>query len=1007
MAISLASFIVLSGGTGLAQCTIIDQSVSVTDPTICTGSATTITTNSSEVGVDYYLRNDADNSIVAGPVAGTGGPLSFNTGTLSTTTSFNVYAEAGILGDGGLDFDGIDNCTSTGYVPFPLDNWTIEARFQYRTNIDQYQSIVEFSNMVGIRAENSSLVYGINNDVSMEIIPMVDGQWYHAALVLRAGVWEMYVDGVLQPTPQYPLSLWPSYNVDLVLGGRGTGESFNGVIDEVRAWTYPRTAAEINLMKDSCLTGNEPGLQVYYNMEEGTGNTLNDLSGNGYNATISSATWTSGTGITCAGCTEEMSTIATVSVGTPYSMSETVAVHEGESHTFPDGTTQTILADSLMHTSTLTSVVYGCDSIVQTTVLMIGTPPNGTCDNVLDFDGANDHTNQGTLLHPNNQFTVEFWANIDNSWQWKHIVENGGVEEGFNAAYRVEIGAEGELYCALGNGGWFQSSGTLNLGWQYNEWNHYAYTYDGDTARVFLNGIEVHKYHAGGVDITGGDGTVIFGSFQGGSRFYDGSLDEVRIWDAARTQQEIVGSMNTMLTGAEANLMGYWDFNDGFGSTAAQVPPGPNDGTLVSMDTISNWVSVDGVTDNLLNLQTICSNESVAVGTNTYNASGIYQDTLTTGLGCDSIVVTDLTVLPAYDETLSDITICSGDSALIFGSYETVAGVYTTTLTAVNGCDSVLQRTLNVNPLYNETEMATICDGDSYTFGTQTLTTAGTYTEVFSTVNGCDSTVVLTLNVNPTYNETATADICDGDSFTFGAQTLTAAGVYTEVFQTGTGCDSTVVLTLTVNPTYNETATATICSGESYVFGAQTLTTAGNYTEVFQSANGCDSTVVLTLSVTSVDALVTVNGNTLSANAANATYQWIDCDNGNTPIPGATNQEFTPTVDGTYAVIVTENGCSDTSDCQTVIFAGLNELSNTHVTVYPNPNDGKFWLKLDGSTSELTGIEVHNMAGQLVWFGRVSGKNEYEIDLGSIETGVYILTVRLNQAKLHKRIVVN
>ncbi len=146
-------------------------------------------------------------------------------------------------------------------------------------------------------------------------------------------------------------------------------------------------------------------------------------------------------------------------------------------------------------------------------------------------------------------------------------------------------------------------------------------------------------------------------------------------------------------------------------------------------------------------------------------------------------------------------------------------------------------------------DATTICDGDSYIFGSQTLTTAGDYTEIFTSVDGCDSTVVFTLTVNPVYNEVDNAAICDGESFIFGTQTLIAAGDYTEIFTSVNGCDSIVILTLTVNPVYNEVATATIYVGDSYVFGTQTLTIAGDYTEVFTSVNSCDSTVVLTLTV--------------------------------------------------------------------------------------------------------------------------------------------------------------
>src|SRR5690606_22204075 len=151
------------------------------------------------------------------------------------------------------------------------------------------------------------------------------------------------------------------------------------------------------------------------------------------------------------------------------------------------------------------------------------------------------------------------------------------------------------------------------------------------------------------------------------------------------------------------------------------------------------------------------------------------------------------------------------------------------TFTSIHGCDSTVTLTLTVNPVYNNTDERSIGQGGSFAFGTQTLTTAGEYEETFTSIYGCDSTVTLTLTVNPVYNHTDEASICQGESFAFGTQTLTTAGEYEETFTSVHGCDSTVTLTLTVNPVFNHTDEASICQGESFAFGTQTLTTAGEY----------------------------------------------------------------------------------------------------------------------------------------------------------------------------------
>ncbi|OFX28312.1 MAG: hypothetical protein A2033_18900, partial [Bacteroidetes bacterium GWA2_31_9] len=243
---------------------------------------------------------------------------------------------------------------------------------------------------------------------------------------------------------------------------------------------------------------------------------------------------------------------------------------------------------------------------------------------------------------------------------------------------------------------------------------------------------------------------------------------------------------------------------------------------------------------------TICNGDSYTFGTQTLTIAGVYNETFTAVDGCDSLVTFTLTVSPTY-ATLSEVEVCDGDSYTFGTQTLTTTGVYNETFTTINGCDSVVTLTFTVNSTYNVTDSTAICNGNSFTFGTQTLTIAGVYVETFSSISGCDSLVTLTLTVNPVYSETDSATICDSDSYIFGTQTLSVAGVYSETFSTVNGCDSVVSLTLFVNPVYAELDTASITCGASYIFGTQTLTSAGNYTETFSSINGCDSVVTLTL----------------------------------------------------------------------------------------------------------------------------------------------------------------
>ena len=117
----------------------------------------------------------------------------------------------------------------------------------------------------------------------------------------------------------------------------------------------------------------------------------------------------------------------------------------------------------------------------------------------------------------------------------------------------------------------------------------------------------------------------------------------------------------------------------------------------------------------------------------------------------------------------------------------------------INGLcsDSIL---INVNPSYHETTDASICQGQSYIFAGNTYTSSGTFINNFLTSSGCDSILTLNLNVLPVYNNTIDTIICQGDTVKISNNYYTTSGIYINNFTSVNGCDSTVTLNLDVNP---------------------------------------------------------------------------------------------------------------------------------------------------------------------------------------------------------------
>jgi ELWxxDGT repeat protein len=120
---------------------------------------------------------------------------------------------------------------------------------------------------------------------------------------------------------------------------------------------------------------------------------------------------------------------------------------------------------------------------------------------------------------------------------------------------------------------------------------------------------------------------------------------------------------------------------------------------------------------------------------------------------------------------------------------------------------------------------------------------------------------------------------------------------------------------------------------------------------------------------------VTQNGLVLTATETGATYQWIDCNNSNQPIAGETNQTYTATANGNYAVIISNGTCSDTSACTPVNSVGIPEISgHFNLSIYPNPTTEFITLTFNDMPADAN-MELINPVGQVISTRQISQKN--------------------------------
>jgi len=191
--------------------------------------------------------------------------------------------------------------------------------------------------------------------------------------------------------------------------------------------------------------------------------------------------------------------------------------------------------------------------------------------------------------------------------------------------------------------------------------------------------------------------------------------------------------------------------------------------------------------------------------------------------------------------------ICFGSSRPFNDQALTEAGTYLDTLTTTFGCDSIIELTLTVAPILESSSEQTICAGDTVDFHTFILTETNSYVAILQTAAGCDSMVILNLLVLDDISTTTDLSICATDSLQFGSQILSEAGTYTQNFSSVDGCDSLAILNLEILAAIETSMDAVLCPQDSFSFGDQLLSEAGVYTQNLTAASGCDSLVTLNL----------------------------------------------------------------------------------------------------------------------------------------------------------------
>lgn len=268
-----------------------------------------------------------------------------------------------------------------------------------------------------------------------------------------------------------------------------------------------------------------------------------------------------------------------------------------------------------------------------------------------------------------------------------------------------------------------------------------------------------------------------------------------------------------------------------------------------------------------------------------------------------------------------------------------------------------------------------------------------TYYQDTSTVFNAQDTIYY-LNYTQLYSSTNT-DIetaCGQLTWLDGNTYTTNNNSATYIMTNSVGCDSTIKLDLTINQSSLKTDTIISCNYYTWIDGNTYTSNNNTANYILTNSVGCDSIINLNLTINTIDTSVTfINGITLQSNNSQAEYQWLDCSNGMSPIFGDTNQTFTATSNGSYAIQISDSVCVDTSYCFTIKTVGINEKSNNfNLNAYPNPSSGEFRLQFYSENAPKS-YELYSTDGKLIMKNKFN--NAYIINIKEHSDGLYWLKV--------------
>jgi len=441
-----------------------------------------------------------------------------------------------------------------------------------------------------------------------------------------------------------------------------------------------------------------------------------------------------------------------------------------------------------------------------------------------------------------------------------------------------------------------------------------------------------------------------------------------------------------------------------------------------------------------------CSNEDILIWHGqAITTTGIYYDTLETGLGCDSVCELHFTLSDPTTAIFADTT-CTNATYQAYGFEFTPSQSGDTTLVRITenaaGCDSTITLNLYVKPVATFSFDTIVCG--AFNWNNQWYTESNTYTQIFTAANGCDSIVTMNLTIDTPASDTIEVTACE--SYEWDGTTYTQSGVYNKVYPQSVGCDSTAVMILTINHSTEVTLYDTTCLANHYQeYGFDTLITQMgtlNLQRIDINAAGCDSVINLMLTVhrsyLTIDSASTCDNDDFVWQGMHCdttgiyvkSYPTIHgCDSAfvlfltvnpsyeidvtDSAIAGTPYHNhglnFTPQTPGTMNIDVprtTVDGCDSIVHVTLIVQDGSSinlHYLDSHIKLYPNPTEGAFTVN---STADIINeLTIFDNNGKAVWQQQV---NDYDahVNVETLAPGLYFVRLRLPDNIVTKKLIV-